>query len=109
MKKVKMIFFATLAIALTAVAAMAQGAAAGYNDSYVNGNKAIGAGIGFGLADGLAGIGQGLVGARGAEGAARNPGAAGAVQTMIIIALALIESLVLFALLIMFAVVGTVK
>ena len=109
MKKVKMIFFATLAIALTAVAAMAQGAAAGYNDSYVNGNKAIGAGIGFGLAAGLAGIGQGLVGSRAAEGAARNPGAAGTVQTMMIIALALIESLVLFALLIMFVVVGTVK
>jgi F-type H+-transporting ATPase subunit c len=109
MKKVKMIFFATLAIALTAVAAMAQAGAEGYNASYVNGNKAIGAGIGFGLAAGLAGIGQGLVGARAAEGAARNPGAAGTVQTMMIIALALIESLVLFALLIMFAVVGTVK
>jgi F-type H+-transporting ATPase subunit c len=109
MKKVKMIFFATLAIALTAVAAMAQAGAAGYNDSYVQGNKAIGAGIGFGLAAGLAGIGQGLVGSRAAEGAARNPGAAGTVQTMMIIALALIESLVLFALLIMFVVVGTVK
>ena len=109
MKKVKMIFFAMLAIALTAVAAMAQGAAAGYNDSYVNGNKAIGAGIGFGLAAGLAGIGQGLVGSRAAEGAARNPGAAGTVQTMMIIALALIESLVHFAQLIMVVVVGTVK
>jgi F-type H+-transporting ATPase subunit c len=105
MKKVKMIFFASLAIVLTAVAAMAQGAAAGYNDSYVNGNRALGAGIGFGLAAGLAGIGQGLVGSRAAEGAARNPGAAGTVQTMMIIALALIESLVLFALLIMFVVV----
>ncbi|MEP6849207.1 MAG: ATP synthase F0 subunit C [Acidobacteriota bacterium] len=64
--------------------------------------KAIGGGIGFGLAAGLAGIGQGLVGSRAAEGAARNPGAAGTVQTMMIIALALIESLVLFALLIVF-------
>ena len=39
---------------------------------------------------------------RAAEGDARNPGAAGTVQTMMIIALALIESLVLFALLIVF-------
>lgn len=109
MNTVKYMFFAMLAIGLTAVGAMAQGAAAGYNDSYVQGNKAIGAGIGFGLAAGLAGIGQGLVGSRAAEGAARNPGAAGTVQTMMIIALALIESLVLFALLIMFVVVGTVK
>ena len=58
--------------------------------------------LGFGLAAGLAGIGQGLVGSKGAEGAARNPGAAGTVQTLMIIALALIESLVLFALLIVF-------
>lgn len=100
MKKYKYVLFATLAIALMAVAAMAQGAAD--NESTVNGYKALGGGIGFGLAAGLAGIGQGLVGSRAAEGAARNPGAAGTVQTMMIIALALIESLVLFALLIVF-------
>ena len=39
------------------------------------------------------------------EGAARNPGAAGRIQTMMILGLALIESLVLFALLIVFTVV----
>ena len=105
MKNLKFVFFALLAIALLAVASFAQpgGAAAGaYNESFVGGAKAIGGGIGFGLAAGLAGIGQGLVGSRAAEGAARNPGAAGTVQTMMIIALALIESLVLFALLIVF-------
>ena len=104
MNKMKYVFFATLAIALMAVAAMAQAGAAGAadNESTVNAAKAIGGGIGFGLAAGLAGIGQGLVGSRAAEGAARNPGAAGTVQTLMIIALALIESLVLFALLIVF-------
>src|SRR3569832_2077103 len=104
MKNLKFVFFAMLAIALLAVASFAQagGGAGGYNESYVAGSKASGAGIGFGLAAGLAGIGQGLVGSRAAEGAARNPGAAGTVQTMMIIALALIESLVLFALLIVF-------
>lgn len=105
MNKLKYVFFATLAIALMAIAAMAQGggaAGAGDNESSVLAAKAIGGGIGFGLAAGLAGIGQGLVGSRAAEGAARNPGAAGTVQTMMIIALALIESLVLFALLIVF-------
>ena len=103
--------YATLAIALMSVATFAQagGAAAGDNFYTVNAAKAIGAGIGFGLAAGLAGIGQGLVGSRAAEGAARNPGAAGTVQTMMIIALALIESLVLFALLIAFVVVGGVS
>lgn len=103
MFKFKYVLFATMAIALMAVASFAQGAAD--NQFTVDSSKAIGAGIGFGLAAGLAGIGQGLVGSRAAEGAARNPGAAGTVQTMMIIALALIESLVLFALLIAFVVV----
>ncbi len=100
MRKLRYLFFATLAMALMALPALAQGAAD--NQFTVDSSKAIGAGIGFGLAAGLAGIGQGLVGSRAAEGAARNPGAAGTVQTMMIIALALIESLVLFALLIAF-------
>jgi len=103
MNKVKYVFFATLAMALMAIPALAQGAAD--NQFTVDSSKALGAGIGFGLAAGLAGIGQGLVGSRAAEGAARNPGAAGTVQTLMIIALALIESLVLFALVIAFVVV----
>jgi F-type H+-transporting ATPase subunit c len=105
MNKFKYIFFAGLALALMALPALAQAGAAtaaGDNAFSVGAAKAIGGGIGFGLAAGLAGIGQGLVGSRAAEGAARNPGAAGTVQTMMIIALALIESLVLFALLIVF-------
>ena len=100
MKNLKFVFFAMMAIALLAISTFAQGAAD--NESSVLAAKAIGGGIGFGLAAGLAGIGQGLVGSRAAEGAARNPGAAGTVQTLMIIALALIESLVLFALLIVF-------
>jgi len=104
MKKVRYMFFATLAVIVSALPAMAQAgaAAAGDNKFTVNAARAIGAGVGFGLAAGLAGIGQGLVGSRAAEGAARNPGAASTVQTLMIIALALIESLVLFALLIVF-------
>ncbi len=109
MNKLKYVFFATLAVVLSALPAMAQaGASAGDNKFTVNAYKAIAAGIGFGLAAGLAAIGQGLVGSRAAEGAARNPGATGQVQTLMIIALALIESLVLFALLIMFVVVKPV-
>lgn len=103
MNKFKYIFFAVLTVALLAVSAFAQGAAD--NESTVKAYNEIGVGLGvlgFGLAAGLAGIGQGLVGSKGAEGAARNPGAAGTVQTLMIIALALIESLVLFALLIVF-------
>jgi F-type H+-transporting ATPase subunit c len=103
MKKYKYLVFAILAIAMMSVATFAQAGAAD-NQFTVDSSKALGAGISFGLAAGLAAIGQGLVGSRAAEGAARNPGAAGTVQTMMIIALALIESLVLFALLIAFVV-----
>jgi F-type H+-transporting ATPase subunit c len=102
MKKIKIIFFSVLALMLMALPAMAQAGAAD-NDSTVNAYKAIAAGIGFGIAAGLGGIGQGLIGSRAVEGAARNPGAAGTVQTMMIIGLALIESLVLLALVIVFA------
>ncbi len=100
MNKLKYAFFATVALALMAIPALAQGAAD--NQFTVDASKAIGGGIGFGLAAGLAGIAQGLVGSRAAEGAARNPGAASTIQTLMIIALALIESLVLFALVIVF-------
>lgn len=103
MNKLKYVFFATLALVMSAIPAMAQAGAAS-NQFDVDANKALAAGLGFGLAAGLAAIGQGLVGSRAAEGAARNPGAASTVQTMMIIALALIESLVLFALLIVFVV-----
>ena len=102
MNKLRYVFFATLALALMAMTTMAQDGGAADNASTVSAAKAIGGGIGFGLAAGLAGIGQGLVGSRAAEGAARNPGASGQVMTLMIIALALIESLVLFALLIVF-------
>lgn len=106
MNKLKYFFFSVLALAVMAIPAMAQaGAAAGAadNESTVNAYKAIAAGIGFGIAAGLGGLGQGKIGAAAVEGAARNPGAAGTVQTMMIIGLALIESLVLLALVIVFA------
>ena len=106
MNKTKYIIFAVLALAVMALPALAQipgapvgGAVAGDNESTVAAYNALRTGIGvlgFGILAGLAGIGQGLVGSRAAEGAARNPGAAGTVQTIMIIALALIESLVLF-------------
>jgi len=102
MNKLKYVFFASLALTLMALPILAQAGGAADNEQTVLSSKALGAGIGFGLAAGLAGIGQGLVGSRAAEGAARNPGASGNVMTLMIIALALIESLVLFALLIVF-------
>ena len=63
---------------------------------------AIGAGLGIGIAEGIAGLGQGRATAAALIGIARNPGAASKIQTPMIIGLALIESLVIYALAITF-------
>ncbi|MGI8467778.1 MAG: ATP synthase F0 subunit C [Pyrinomonadaceae bacterium] len=106
MNKYKYIFFSVLVILTLSTLAFAQDEAtkAALLNPQVMSYKAIGAGIGFGIAAGLGAIGQGKIGAAAVEGAARNPGAAGTVQTLMIIGLALIESLVLFALVIVFVV-----
>jgi F-type H+-transporting ATPase subunit c len=105
MKKFRMIGLAILGLLLMAVTAAAQ---VGNQAATVDNHRsaiAIGAGIGFAIAVFGGAIGQSRIGAAACEGAARNPGAAGRIQTMMILGLALIESLVLFALLIVFTVV----
>ena len=68
--------------------------------------------LGLGVAIGLpiavigAGIGQGKAAAAALEGVARQPDMAGKLQTMMIIALAIIESLVIYALLMFFMLQG---
>jgi F-type H+-transporting ATPase subunit c len=106
MNKLRYFFFIALGVMFAAVPALAQvgaGGETGANDNNVKMYKALAAGLGFGIAAGLAALGQGKVAAAGAEGAARNPGAAATIQRLMILGLALIESLVLFALLIVFA------
>jgi F-type H+-transporting ATPase subunit c len=58
---------------------------------------ALGSGLAIGLAVLGGGLGQGRAVAAALEGISRNPGAAGRIQTPMILGLALIESLVLFA------------
>lgn len=107
MKNLKYLFLSLLALIVMNAAVFAQaGAAAGgaqpANDQTVASYKAIAAGIGFGIAVLGGALGQGKIGAGAVEGAARNPSAAGRIQTIMILGLALIESLVLFALLVVF-------
>lgn len=103
MRKLRLAFFAVVGVLMTAAPALAQAAqAAADNESSVNKYKALAAGFGFAIAAGLGALGQSRIAASAVEGAARNPGAAGRIQTMMILGLALIESLVLFALLIVF-------
>jgi len=64
--------------------------------------------VGFGvpLAALLASLAQGRVGAAAVEGMARQPEAAGRLQMAMIIALAFIESLVIYCLLLFFVLMG---
>lgn len=101
MRKFRMLYLTVACVLFSAVTAFAQDAAD--NDSSVNKYKALAAGFGFAIAAGLGALGQSRIAASAVEGAARNPGAAGRIQIMMIIGLALIESLVLFALVIAFA------
>ncbi len=104
MKKLSILAFALVGVLMSAMPVFAQAAdtaAAGANNNL--GLRNIAVGIGFAIAVLGGALGQSRIGAAACEGAARNPGAAGKIQTMMILGLALIESLVLFALLVVFA------
>jgi F-type H+-transporting ATPase subunit c len=103
MRKLNILFFATVTVLMTAMTAFAQAPAADHAVDNSAGLKAIAAGVGFAIAVVGGALGQSRIGAAACEGAARNPGAAAKIQTMMILGLALIESLVLFALLVVFA------
>lgn len=100
MKKITLLLLTVLGVLISAAPALAQGDAAAAAANSAVGVKAIAAGIGFAIAVFGGALGQSRIGAAACEGAARNPGAAGKIQTMMILGLALIVSLVLFALLI---------
>ena len=102
MRKLNLLFFAIVGVLMSAMPAMAQAQAATDHVDNSAGLKAIAAGIGFAIAVFGGALGQSRIGAAACEGAARNPGAAPKIQTMMILGLALIESLVLFALVVVF-------
>src|SRR5438046_10238812 len=106
MRKLTICFLAVIGVLMTAMPVLAQAPQPAADNGV--GLKAIAAGIGFAIAVLGGALGQSRIGAAACEGAARNPGAAGRIQTMMILGLALIESLVLFALLVVFAVVARV-
>jgi F-type H+-transporting ATPase subunit c len=58
----------------------------------------LGAGLAIGIAAHGTGIGQGTAVSKAVEGISRNPGAAGKIMTPMIIGLAMIESLAIYAL-----------
>ena len=85
-------------VALMSTTAFAQNAATNLNDVFAWAAAAAGFAIGIGALGGA--MGQGRAIAAALEGISRNPGAASKIQMSMILGLALIESLVLFALVI---------
>ena len=69
----------------------------------------LGAGAAIGLASGLCGLGQGKATASAVEALARNPGARPGIFIFLLLGLALIESLALYALVIAFQIIGKMR
>lgn len=104
-KTLATIGLALMSLVLVVPAALAETAAADNPDS-VKKFIAIAAGFGIAIAAFGGALGQGRAAAATLEGIARNPGAAGKMFVPMILALALIESLVIYALVIAFTLVG---
>ncbi|MEZ5401049.1 MAG: ATP synthase F0 subunit C [Bryobacteraceae bacterium] len=83
---------------LMMLAAMMLAAAPMYaqETGHTGGGGLLSVGFAMALASGLCGLGQGKAIASAAEGIARNPGAGGAIRTLLLLGLAFIESLALF-------------
>lgn len=96
MQKLQYVFMALSALCF-AVPAFADGGTAAVN------LVPIGAGLGMGLAAGMCGLGQGRAVGSAVEALARNPGARAGIFTFLVLGLALIESLTLFTLAVVFA------
>jgi len=83
--------------------AYAQEAADGYK-----GLVGLGAGLAIGLGAACGGIAQGIATKAALEGVARNPQASGKITMPMILGLALIESLVIYAMVVAFFLVGKI-
>ena len=99
------VLFALLNILLFVPAAFAQTAAAD-NEFSMKKFAALAAGLGIGVAAFGGALAQGRAAAATLEGIARNPAVSGKLLVPMILGLALIESLVIYALLISFNLVG---
>jgi F-type H+-transporting ATPase subunit c len=95
--------FATLLVASTAMAQEA-----GSNAQDVGKFAALAAGLAIGIAAAGCGLGQGRAGAAALDGIARNPNASDKLFTPMILVLALIESLAIYALVIAIMLLGKI-
>ncbi|MEY3014820.1 MAG: hypothetical protein RIT45_3555 [Pseudomonadota bacterium] len=106
-KKMTSATFAFLStLVLFAVPAFAEGADAAASSD--KGFIALAIGLGLGIAAAGGGLGQGKAAASALEGIGRNPGAAKEIFTPLLLSLALIESLVIYSLVISFMLLGKI-
>ena len=106
MKNTAKLLFLGMASALFAQAAVAEEAAAATAGSGSQGLLALGAGLAIGVAALGGALGQAKAAAAALDGIARNPAAQGKIFTPMIIGLALIESLVIYALIVALKILG---
>ena len=108
-KKLFVSLLVGIGIMAVSAVAFAQGDAPGAANKF-DASKWIAIAAGFGIAIAAFGgaIGQGRTAATALDGIARNPGAADKMFTPMILGLALIESLVIYALIISFILVGKI-
>ncbi len=92
--------------AVTVIPAFAAEEAKAQLDPFTKAMVALAAGLGLGIAALGGALGQGKTAASAVEGIARNPGAAGQIRTAMILGLALIESLVIYSLVVSFFLFG---
>jgi F-type H+-transporting ATPase subunit c len=105
-KKTAFIFLA-IVVLFVAMPAYAQGGEAASTSFYWA--IPLGAGAAIGIAGGLCGLGQGKATASAVEAMARNPGARPGIFIFLLLGLALIESLALYALVIAFQLISKMK
>jgi F-type H+-transporting ATPase subunit c len=98
MKRLGTLFLAMLGVLLATPAFAEEAAAAGSHDGLI----ALAAGLGLGVAALGTALGQGRATAAAMESIGRNPNSADKIQTPLIIGLALMEALTLYALVIAF-------
>ncbi|NOZ26372.1 MAG: ATP synthase F0 subunit C [Nitrospirae bacterium] len=101
-KQTAVILLALVMVFLLAPVAFAEEAAAAVAEAGSNAKAfaVLGAALGIGIAALGTGIGQGIGLSKACEGVARNPGASGKIMMILIIGLAMIESLAIYALLV---------
>jgi len=95
-------------LGLLAVLSIAAPAMAAEGDGASNGMIAMAAGLGLGIAAVGAGLGQGRAVAAAMESIGRNPNAADRIQTPMIIGIAFMEALAIYALVIAFLLQGKI-